>query len=653
MADMRAFQNCVYFLRGTCKNETNCPYKHDVAAAREYQAAAGGAPQSKAPASAVPEGHCFFFLKGPAGCAKGSACKFIHDEALKAKLTEERLSRPLPQATQPRPPVTRKAPHAAYNAANDSSGLVVRLDDPSPQAPAPMFTHQPPQHQGQHPRPQLHPHQQPQPGFPGGPAFGNGFQRHQQQQQQQPQQHPQNQHHQPRQLQQGVPQRGGAPMWGSAQSGRAMAQQGRDDGVRQQPPRTAVQEVQQDHRHHSRQPPPAIAAVVPSPEPARGRRSILDRLGPRVGGPPAEEEAPSHTETSPGTTRDAPRGRLALSSRIVEVERSERVREPERVRDVPERKRSAPSDESNGHRGRDRDRDGLASGRQPSSGQQQAPLTVTTPRTAAKRARLDQPLEPLRRPAAPASASRATAPEARQRAPLTALGALQGGRGERQAPRALSGSQPGGRLVAPKSREELRKEREAAAAGGAQSSAPSPQAAPSSQPKKQLIVFSQPAAAAAVKPVRAPVAKPAAAAAAATARAAPRASPQAAHAPQSAAAAQSAPSSAATASRAAASAAREAPAAAPAVKSPAAPAPVAVRAKAPAKASTVAKTTSAEFNFNVDSIDDGEAEEEELLDEDLEDALPDEGATPAGGAGAGGGGDDFDKELAEFENAFD
>lgn len=55
----------------------------------------------------------------------------------------------------------------------------------------------------------------------------------------------------------------------------------------------------------------------------------------------------------------------------------------------------------------------------------------------------------------------------------------------------------------------------------------------------------------------------------------------------------------------------------------------------------------------MDSIDDGEAEEEELLDEDLEDALPDEGATPAGGAGAGGGGDDFDKELAEFENAFD
>lgn len=50
------------------------------AAAREYQAAAGGATHSKAPASTVPEGHCFFFLKGPAGCAKGSACKFIHDE---------------------------------------------------------------------------------------------------------------------------------------------------------------------------------------------------------------------------------------------------------------------------------------------------------------------------------------------------------------------------------------------------------------------------------------------------------------------------------------------------------------------------------------------------------------------------------------------
>lgn len=30
MADMRAFQNCVYFLRGTCKNDTSCPYKHDV-----------------------------------------------------------------------------------------------------------------------------------------------------------------------------------------------------------------------------------------------------------------------------------------------------------------------------------------------------------------------------------------------------------------------------------------------------------------------------------------------------------------------------------------------------------------------------------------------------------------------------------------------
>ncbi len=28
MADMRAYSNCTYFLRGTCKNES-CPFKHD------------------------------------------------------------------------------------------------------------------------------------------------------------------------------------------------------------------------------------------------------------------------------------------------------------------------------------------------------------------------------------------------------------------------------------------------------------------------------------------------------------------------------------------------------------------------------------------------------------------------------------------------
>ena len=136
MADMRAFSNCTYFLRGTCKNEGTCPFKHDEVwfttshyitllalhysrvdclkskkylfcldllprnakgqvlmsriagmlvsfvqdAKRHFQAASAAAPTYKAPASAVPDGHCFFFLKGPDGCNKGDECKFIHDE---------------------------------------------------------------------------------------------------------------------------------------------------------------------------------------------------------------------------------------------------------------------------------------------------------------------------------------------------------------------------------------------------------------------------------------------------------------------------------------------------------------------------------------------------------------------------------------------
>jgi hypothetical protein len=32
-------------------------------------------------ASAVPDGHCYFYLNGAAGCLKGSACHFKHDQA--------------------------------------------------------------------------------------------------------------------------------------------------------------------------------------------------------------------------------------------------------------------------------------------------------------------------------------------------------------------------------------------------------------------------------------------------------------------------------------------------------------------------------------------------------------------------------------------
>ncbi len=53
-----------------------------------------------------------------------------------------------------------------------------------------------------------------------------------------------------------------------------------------------------------------------------------------------------------------------------------------------------------------------------------------------------------------------------------------------------------------------------------------------------------------------------------------------------------------------------------------------------------------QFEWNVDGID--EAEEVELVDL----AIADD-ATPRGAAGSAGYGTDFDKELAEFANAFD
>ncbi|KAH7622050.1 hypothetical protein Ndes2526B_g02874 [Nannochloris sp. 'desiccata'] len=82
--DLRGSVDCVYFLKGQCRNGGVCPFKHDPA---------------KLPADIGESGHvkqsekCYYFLQGR--CSKGNQCLFRHDQTkLKTNLFSEGASNP-------------------------------------------------------------------------------------------------------------------------------------------------------------------------------------------------------------------------------------------------------------------------------------------------------------------------------------------------------------------------------------------------------------------------------------------------------------------------------------------------------------------------------------------------------------------------------
>lgn len=125
--DLRQFQDCRFFLQGSCKNP-NCPFAHDEAKRAKMQAALGSRPQAPQDPAAV---DCRYFLIGQ--CRAGAACPFRHDPSKAAAqpaaqqpaTVEEKLSRPLeasgPRAVFPRPSFPR--PPADDN-------LMVQLESP-------------------------------------------------------------------------------------------------------------------------------------------------------------------------------------------------------------------------------------------------------------------------------------------------------------------------------------------------------------------------------------------------------------------------------------------------------------------------------------------------------------------------------------------
>lgn len=70
--DLRKTVDCVYFLKGQCRNGAACPFKHDSAKNPSGPTAlpiAAPAKQSE---------DCYYFLHGR--CAKGNQCLFLHDQ---------------------------------------------------------------------------------------------------------------------------------------------------------------------------------------------------------------------------------------------------------------------------------------------------------------------------------------------------------------------------------------------------------------------------------------------------------------------------------------------------------------------------------------------------------------------------------------------
>jgi len=131
----------------------------------------------------------------PFPCAASGA------QALKSKLTEERLSKPLPAAvSRPAQLEHNQLPRRITN----GSSLVIQLEDASPpQRPQPGLFHGPPQQRPLQPQRWT---QQPAAASSGRDPHSNGFQ------------------------QQSVPPRSSSPAWGAADSGRPLGPSDRDLG---------------------------------------------------------------------------------------------------------------------------------------------------------------------------------------------------------------------------------------------------------------------------------------------------------------------------------------------------------------------------------------------------------------------------------------
>lgn len=155
LPDMRPFQTCKYYLLEKCKAGSACPFKHDKADLKTFQTVKN----TSGAASAVPDGHCYFYLNGAAGCLKGSACNFKHDQREKENMTERRIQQPLsnvlPHHASRAPPFkpTSRPAASSFSARllqaapiADNSSLVIHLDESSPHSQQARTQHPHSQH---------------------------------------------------------------------------------------------------------------------------------------------------------------------------------------------------------------------------------------------------------------------------------------------------------------------------------------------------------------------------------------------------------------------------------------------------------------------------------------------------------------------------
>lgn len=613
--DLRQFQDCKYFLQGACLNGASCPFAHDEAKAARLQAA-------RAQAAMVPreQQDCYFFSVGQ--CNKGDRCQFRHDPSKvvgqpagpRPTSIEEKLSRPLGAVAPAARPQLR--PPADDN-------LILQLDsppvgrgaaNPRPSAAAPGRGQAPAAGRGpQRPLSAAGGH--------GGMSSGSveaGRGRG------------------------GVVGGGGAEGprdWGPARPGRAApaGHQAAEPARLQRTDRGDAfggQHDMREARQRGERSNGAAAMSLDGPSP-RKRRSVLDRLGPRVEDPSSDSDARRRGAARASSSERDERPAKRQSTRAETVSLNEVPSARSRV--------SAASQQLQQQRQPDRmparrDSPLQTRGNSSSSGGAGAvPKLLAGARLGVR-------------------SSGSSGPEARAaKQPSLADAAPLGGcsRTTERTAKVSSGDAAKPVFAPPKSREELRKERERAALGKPLQSSQQPAAAaePSepSKPSMPPAPAAHTAAAAPSQPARkrTPIPVPGQhLAAAAKPAAATRAKPAAMSKPS--AAPRSAAPQAAVATQPAAPAAKPVTPAAKAVA-----AAKATKASTPRAAAAVAKsgegpvTGSTEFKWDVEGIEDAEDDFENDLDLDADadaDMAVDAGASKAAA---------FDEELAEFENAFD